>query len=209
MFCIICNASAVSGNYCKKHFLEKHALFSIENARASFCKDCNTYTYKKDRAKNIEELIDVICLDTMKTSYKIEKMPSFRVVGNKILVKLTCVGKINSIEKTEMRDFMIILRKMLCENCSRKTGGYHEAAIQVRGKNSKKIYEFIMKNLDDKEITNMRNSENGFDVRIIKKGQASALAKFLKEEGFDVTVSFKLVKEKKGQKLYRNFYAVR
>ncbi len=210
MFCIVCNAPAMTGNYCRKHFLEKHVLFSISNETVQYCRQCSAYTWKDRQFANEKDMIQKLSSGTRKTKYAISSCThTAKHHGGKIHVTLACRGTIDSIEKKESHDFLIFVHKQLCLNCSRKSGGYYEAALQVRGEHAARIHKFIMRNMHSSGVTSMAETENGFDVRVIKKTDAAALSKMLKSEGYDVRTSYKLVKEKKGEKLYRNFYVIR
>ena len=159
MFCIVCGAEAVNGNYCKKHFLEKHTLFSIENSSSDYCKNCDSYFWKNDQFDSAAKLIKFLSINTNKTEHKISSCSSsFKNIGGKLHVKVTCTGIINGVEKTETHDYLVIVSKKLCLNCSRKAGGYHEAVIQLRGAKSKDIYELVMKSIDEKNIAGVKEA---------------------------------------------------
>ena len=50
--------------------------------------------------------------------------------------------------------------------------------------------------------------KDGYDIKFIKKSKAASIAKHLKKY-FHVKESYKFVGEKKGKRLYRNYYSVK
>ena len=62
--------------------------------------------------------------------------------------------------------------------------------------------------LPSEAVVGVEKLKNGYDIKITDKRIASSVVKQLRDR-FDVKDSYKLAGEKKGKKLYRNYYAVR
>ena len=93
-----------------------------------------------------------------------------------------------------------------CEDCIKISGNYHEAVIQVRGAAAEKIMKSVK--CPDNMLVRVESVKGGYDIRITDKKKANEIAQLLRQK-FTVKMSYKLVGEKKGIKLYRNYYAVR
>jgi nonsense-mediated mRNA decay protein 3 len=203
MFCIKCGAHAIRDNFCEKHFLEKNELFRIKDVRIKLC-DCGFFYYKQWQTG---DFVKTIVSNEIKTYHKITKISmKSRRVGNKVYVTVTCTGKIKNIPKTEEKKILIICRRHQCDTCSKLSGGYYEAVIQIRGERSEEILEQLKKSPD---VSSIQKLKNGYDVRFIYKSTANSIAKIMKEKEYDVIFSYRHVTTKKGKMIYRNFYSVR
>jgi NMD protein affecting ribosome stability and mRNA decay len=201
MFCIKCGKLAVAGNFCREHFLEREQLFKKpENFRIKMCPICG-------KGLNIEEEFK----RRVKTDNTLTDC-TFREkrVGTLTHVTVTCEGYIRPL-KSKVRHsekFDILLKKLKCDNCIKLSGGYYEASIQVRGDQQDWIMKKIEKLLPGEMLTGVHKLKEGYDVRIVDKKVAFRIMAVLREK-FTVKESYKLVGQKQGKKLYRNFYAVR
>ncbi|MCX6815518.1 MAG: NMD3-related protein [Candidatus Aenigmarchaeota archaeon] len=201
MFCIKCGKTAVAGNFCEKCFLESESLFDIAGSTIDFCPACKNYR---------PELKNQI-MKSIKTKNKIIGCHVFeKQVGNKIFAKVACKGIIQPLKKqiSQEKTVVIVVKKRMCENCIKLSGGYYEACIQVRGDKKERILKKIQKFVRSDEITNIIHLKEGVDVRLTNKKSAASIVGELRR-GFDVKESYKLVGKKKGKELYRNFYAIR
>lgn len=208
MFCIKCGRHAEIENLCEKCFMEANDLFSIENFRLEVC-DCGSY-YDGDWQKPEEENRAIISLigRRIKTRNKIiGKEITIKRYGNRVLASIICRGMIkpSSKIKEERKNITVFLKKKKCDNCVKILGGYYEAVLQVRGSNSETILKKIKELAKNAGLVETRE---GCDIRFIKKGDAKKVAKELKKY-FGVKESFKFVATKKGEKLYRNYYAIK
>lgn len=215
MFCIKCGKKAVKGNFCKECFLERNSLVKLKNkvVRARVC-ECGRYTVKEEwkKPKDMIEEITEQNIEVQKNTEIIKKNIETKEFGNRIYVYLTVKGKIEDISKTEEHEFEIILKKNKCLLCSRKSGNYHEAVLQLRGVPLKEIKKVFGKR-DEEYITKIREVKNNktvnYDILLVDKKVAEKIARALRSFGYDIKTTFKLVSQKKGKKLYRKFYAVR
>ncbi len=88
------------------------------------------------------------------------------------------------------------------------SGGYYEAMIQVRGDNKEAILRKVHQIIPEKSITGIEQLKEGFNVKIMRKSNAAAAAAALRGK-YSVKESYKVGGSKKGQMVYRNYYAVR
>lgn len=210
MFCIKCGKEAFHGNFCEKCYVEKKELFRLREARIRYCDSCQNFYTQKERfgVHELERLINGLVIrtgsvDGMKTAL-LEARP------DRIRARIAAEGRVapSKIPVNDVKEAEIRPRKMKCPNCVRILGSYHEALIQVRGSDKERILRRLEKAVAPDEIAGLREKKEGFDVMVVKKGQAARAVRILREK-YAVKESYKLVGEKKGRKVYRNFYAVR
>ena len=133
-----------------------------------------------------------------------------RDVGNRIIAKVSCTGIIKPLKSVVkyQKTITITTKKTKCENCIKLLGGYYEAVFQVRGESKDRIMNKIKKLIPDESVVNVDSNKTGYDIKLVDKKIAARAVKYLREY-FQITDSYKLVGEKKGKRLYRNFYAIR
>lgn len=205
MFCVKCGREATMDNFCNDCFLERNELFTIKDFVLFYCSNCKKY-FDAGSSVTIEDAIERrIKTDNLIKTVGVET----RILGNKVYANVICSGLIKPCKKlkTEEKKSLIIVRKLMCETCRRLSGNYYEAVIQVRG-DYEKIMNKIKHLSKNAIIAGVKEVDTGYDIRFVSKSQASSIAKDLRDD-FDVKSTCKLVGEKKGKKLYRNFYAVR
>jgi len=174
-------------------------LFSAKDINFVYCDLCGI-----DQKALGDAILNSIKSQNSLSETKIHK----KTIGNKIHVKITCIGKINGIKKEESHTTMVILRKKMCDMHVKLSGGYYEAMIQVRGEHKEVILRRVMKIVPEKAVINVEEIPEGYNVKIMRKANAAAAARQL-GESYKIIKSFKVVGSKKGQMLCRNFYAVR
>ncbi len=105
----------------------------------------------------------------------------------------------------ELRDRRqeIPIRRIMCLVCSRKSGSYHEAKIQLRDG-----LEFLVSFIPEDEIVRVDELKEGIDVLVLSKAAAKSFISLVKNK-YSVKFSRKLVGERGGKRIYRDVYAVR
>ncbi len=199
MFCIKCGKDAEVDNFCRDCFAKISTLFDIKGFELQYCEQCGI-----DQNSIKSEIKSAI-----KTENEIEKMKiTLKIVGNKVHATVTCNGNIRNIPKGEEKKVLVVLRKKTCDVHVKLSGGYYEAVIQIRGNEKDNIMNRIMKLVPQKAVVGVETLPEGYNIKVMRKANAAKAVKAL-GKGFDVKKSFKLAASKKGQKLYRNYYAIR
>ncbi len=97
----------------------------------------------------------------------------------------------------------------MCQDCGRRSGGYHEAIIQLRG-NSTRINQLAQALLRELEaitfVTKVIEKKEGVDLQV---GSKRAAIDVMSKRHFETITSNKLVGEKNGKQLYRKTICVR
>ncbi len=201
--CIKCGRTAKVNNLCGECFLQQ-PLFDIRDFRIIVCGRCGSYYDNGWHKKDFNEAVREQVIKRIKTGNKIiRKNVTFRVVGNKIVASIECSGTINGRKKTEKKRVAVTMKRQKCDSCIKKSGGYYEAVLQARGGNAEDILKNVKSILADMIISTGR-VKNGYDIKVMDKKLAAKAVK-----GYDVKKTFKLVGEKKGKKLVRDYYAIR
>lgn len=186
-------------NFCAEHFIESRTLFGLKDFTYIYCQECGLD--EKDLLHKIE--------GSIKSEHKIlDAKISKKTVGNKVHVTVTARGKIKGLVKTESHNMLVILRKRMCDMHVKISGGYYEAMIQIRGTEKEAILKKVRQIVPEKALSNIEALKEGYNVKIMRKSNAAAAAKILRER-FSVKESYKVGGSKKGQMVYRNYYAVR
>jgi NMD protein affecting ribosome stability and mRNA decay len=200
MFCVKCGKEASIKYLCEKCFLNGKDLFKIEDFELVVCPLCN-------KGGNVDEELD----KRIEVEGKINDLKTVkRDKGGATQITITAKGTIppaKSVKKDE-KIIKIRIRNRQCANCSMISGNYHEAIIQVRGPDRDAIFKKAEKMLPKTHITNIESRKEGYDLKIVKKGEAAKVANTLRKK-YNVITSYKLASEKKGKKLYRNIYSIR
>lgn len=198
MFCIKCGKTAEIEYLCKACFAEGKSLFTVKNFTINVCPRCTA---------DAEDAVKKAALERVGTV----KISSIRVktLGSAATVSMEAEGRLaNGSSKRERKELRVRIKEKLCDRCSQISGNYHEAVIQARGPNKEQILEKARMALPVRAITGFTHREEGYDVRVVKKGDARKVAKSLSSK-YDVISSFKLAGQKKGKKLYRSVYVIR
>ncbi|MDE1825544.1 MAG: hypothetical protein KGH61_03650 [Candidatus Micrarchaeota archaeon] len=107
------------------------------------------------------------------------------------------------------REVELRYSKAMCPKCNRKSAGYYEAVVQLRGsfertnKMAHKIEKYI--NDCDEFISKIETVTNGYDLYLSSK---KAMSAFVSERGLKPVMSYELYGTKNGKRLYRNTYAL-
>jgi len=211
MFCIKCGKPATAGNFCDSCFLKAHDLFSLKSRADMKLCDCGRFFYKRwhepddDWIKNV--VLSCVSLEqgaTAKTDILWKK------TGNKYYVRVVATGKIKpcKTEKIEEHQMIIVIKKSSCDRCTRISGNYYEAVVQVRPKD-RQLLESVLEELNRKNISGVHETEHGYDIRLMNKKLAGNVIRSAKELGLAVKKSQKLIGSKDGRKLYRDFYSIK
>jgi len=212
MFCIKCGKPATVNNFCDEHFLERETLFEIDNIRIDVCERCGSYFDGEwKHTDNIENAVRDVIEKNIKTKNKIKKIDiGLKKFGNKYSASIKCTGMIKPCKtpKSEGEKILVILKRKKCDNCVKALGKYYEAVIQIRGEKKEEILNTISKSVRSDALSGFKELPAGYDLYFIRKSDANRIAVGLKRR-YDVKGSFKFATEKKGKKLYRNYFAVR
>src|SRR3989344_170476 len=199
MFCIKCGRPAKIGNFCDACFLDSEELFAIKDFSMEYCDVCGIN----------QNMIKEQIIGSLKTENNISNTKvSIKLVGNKAHATVTCSGSIKGLPKTETKNVMVIIRKKMCAMHVKLSGGYYEAIIQIRGRDKDNILKYATRLLPKKSISSIEKLKEGYNIKVLHKANAAAAVRGFRKR-YEVKDSYKLAASKKGEMLYRNYYAIR
>jgi len=115
-----------------------------------------------------------------------------------------------NVRKTIERPFPLEVKIGICPDCSRMSGGYFEAIIQLRGDNFNRLLQYaasLEKNLGQKTfISNVDETKDGVDLYV---GDSKIVVAYFNKRGIKCVISSKLFGRKEGKLLYRTTFLVR
>ena len=205
MFCVSCGKKATIESLCDECFTKQRKLLLFENSEMKVCPECGSYY--SGEWKPADSLDSAIVEFASSHIVKLGSIRSIRlspkIIGNTAHVSIEARGRIPPAKSIKVENVVmqIRIRKIKCDGCVKVSGNYYEAVIQVRGSDAENILRRI-------QGGRAEHVKNGYDVRFVKKADAARIAQELRKH-FSVVSSFKFVTEKKGKKLYRNYYAIR
>ncbi len=107
------------------------------------------------------------------------------------------------------RKIPLDIRRTICPQCSRMSGGYFEGIIQLRGDRAKaeRLAETLLRKLEKKTfVTRTEEKDEGLDLYI---GSSKAVVALMGELGLKVLITKKLVGREEGKRLYRTTFLIR
>lgn len=184
----------------------------------AFCQDCYPINLEVPRQVEFEQ-----CSRCERIKFRGEWMPiNKRKISEYILSK--CKGDIGSssydfdnqnaifILKSSAKITRLIpveLKRTICNQCSRISGGYYEGIIQLRG-DEKKIEKTATMLIDKLEkvtfLTKAEEKDEGLDIYV---GRSKPIVKLVSDLGIKTMITKKLVGRDQGKRLYRTTFLIR
>jgi len=233
MFCIECGReeSIFKNGLCINCYIKTHTFTrGPSSIDVPVCVHCGSYKYKntwttdlfKDVLRRIVKNVFYISKELKNFDLSLECRENKKEIKCRVYIS----GFLNNTEVTEEHDIIVHLKKTVCDVCSKKFGGYHEAIIQIRTagnrrlnpgelKNIKLLVENHVENLRTKGnrtlfITGLQEEHSGLDFYISDKRAGFLIAKKIQEEyGGYIKQSSKNIGMKDGRQIYRMTYLIR
>lgn len=190
------------GDFCEDCYLERIRLEFPERIDIPICKMCG-----RVRVSKWEELNKAVLENIVKKNV-IGKYDSFHVsqLGGSHYEVVFLIHSGSDYFEVKKK-FSLNLNKSFCDDCSRKTSGYYEAIIQVRGGNAQRWAEKITRELKRKTfVSKYKELSEGIDIYVGSRKEAAKALAALKRKP---TISDKLYGVKDGRRVYRRTYCVR
>jgi len=144
MFCVECGKDTpiFKDGVCVDCYLGSHQFTSgPEICDLETCPHCGSYKYKSNW---VQEILPDFLIKWIKNNFKISKElekidinPVCKETKQGIFCKVYISGKIKDVEISEDHDLLVRQKNNVCDVCSKRFGGYHEAIIQVRPEKNK------------------------------------------------------------------------
>lgn len=132
-------------------------------------------------------------------------------------LELDCRGSFQEVSLSTTLKSEINVKFQVCQNCSRKAGGYYEAILQIRTKRKKVLdhaVDYVYNSIDSAPSEIFMTEEGpvrgGFDFQLSSSEKGRSMARELMVKyGGQVTETNKLVGRKDGRDLLRHTFGVR
>jgi len=232
MFCVECgnDGPIFREGVCLNCYLKTYSFTKgLEIIDLPICSHCSSYKYKNNWTSDLfSEVIRRVIKNKFEISRELKKI-DINTECNEAKEGMECkvyiTGFIDDVEITEEHDLVIRLRRTVCDICSKKFGGYHEAILQIRTDKRKLIkkeleniqidVERLVETLQAKGnrslfITDIGEEHGGLDFYISDKGTGLVIAKKIQEQyGGTIKQSSKNMGMKDSRQVYRMTYLLR
>ena len=232
MFCVECGKEGeiYKDGVCIECYLKNHSFSrGPKLIDIVYCSHCNSYKYKNTWfLEPFEEVLKKWIFHSFQISKELTNVviePKCKESSDGVHCRIVINGMLDGNQISESHDVIVYLKKSVCDVCSKRFGGYHEAVIQVRGNNktlSKKDISEIQKFVENEVqfifekgnralfITDIGIERGGVDFFLSDKGSALTIAKKLqKKHGAELKISSKNIGMKDSRQIYRMTYLVR
>ncbi len=207
-FCFLCGKETndlVKG-YCEDCYNKEFKLVEVpEQLTFTICSRCG-------RIKHRNNWEDIDVGELLKDKIKVlGRNVSIRIKKNDVL-HLAVKGYFNNSKKMKKEEYDIVLkpRKKVCLDCTKRSGGYVEAIIQLRG-NTTEAMDFIDDRIiKENQTFKVETVKNGLDIYLANKNFAERVTNEVRRK-FNARIkkNYKLVTRKKGKDIYRSVMLVR
>ncbi len=232
MFCVECGEEKeiYKNGVCLECFLKENRFTKgPSEVDLACCTHCNSYKYKSLWTSDLlKDVLVKIIKNNFKINPELKKIDINPVCDDKepnMQCKVYISGFIAKKEITEEHDLLVHLKKTVCDVCSKRFGGYHEAILQVRADkrdltekeldNISIMVENHVQNMQAKGnrgvfITELVEEHGGIDFYLSDKTAAQTIVKNIqKEHGGIITTSSKNTGMKDGKQVYRVTHLIR
>jgi len=232
MFCVECGKETLifKEGVCKDCYLKTHSFSTGPKIiDLPVCTHCESYRYKSTWTS---ELFDEVIKRVIKNAFQISKELDNVGITTECVddrdgkkCKVIISGFVDDFEIAEEHNILVRMKKTVCDVCSKRFGGYHEAIIQIRAdkrkptrkelNNIRLMVEQLVENMQAKGnralfITDMGEEHGGLDFYLSEKGAALTITKHIQEQyGGQIKTSSKNIGMKDSRQIYRMTYLIR
>jgi nonsense-mediated mRNA decay protein 3 len=184
--CIVCGKES-KYKICGKCFSERNSLISLQKFELEICSRCGNVKTRKGWIKlDLKKAIEERVLEEVRVfpDFNIEKI---EIAGNTILFS----GEIYGENVSVSAPLSYKIHRIACPRCSRESGGYYEAIVQIRAKGrGLREEEIRIINKIAQEVVELTSGEKDFILKIEEK-----------ESGLDFYFGSKKIGEKFSRKV--------
>ena len=184
MVCPLCGKTSEVGMFCQDCYLKKHLKIDLPNIiEVSYCRKCDSYMLEGRWVRGLaeEEAVKRAVEAAIKTNMRgMEKSGLIKVEIEKRETEYMVTARADLEGANVEKRAIVRITKVTCPDCSRMSGGYYEAVIQLRGGVGKKhvddVVEKISKHRDKFAfVTEIRKVPGGFDLYLGSKKSAEKI----------------------------------
>lgn len=192
-----------AGSFCEECAAGKTSIETPAKLEFKECKKCGRVWLREWTQKTTKALEEYIV-----SKCRGEHTNAHAKITSENAEIVFIVKKDDSILETT-RNIPLKFEQIMCLDCSRESGGYFEAIIQIRGskENAERARKKIERQLARTTfISKTKENKSGYDVYV---GNSKATGAALASLELSPTKAYKLFGVKEGKKIYRTTYCVR
>lgn len=232
MFCVECGKEGeiFKDGLCVECYLKNHEFTEGPDfLDIPICVHCGSFKYKNSwTGETFENVVKRYVKNFFKISKELQKVDvhtECKEEKERINCQVFISGFLGDVEVEEKHQVYIRLKKTVCDVCSKRFAGYHEAIIQIRAKKRKlkvgeidsivTLVENMVENLQSRGnrnvfIADMGEKHGGINFYISDKGAALSIVKKIQTEyGGEITKSSSNIGMRDGKQIYRMTYSLR
>jgi nonsense-mediated mRNA decay protein 3 len=232
MFCVECGKEKpiYKDGVCINCYVKSHSFTSGPGTiDIPICTNCGSYKYKSTWHSDIfTEFFRKVIKNNFKISKELQKVDidtKCEESDHDKRCKVFISGLINDTKVIDEHDVIVRLKKTVCDVCSKKFGGYHEAVVQIRAEKRKLskgelkdivlLVETMIDNIQSKGnrtifIADVSEEHGGINFYISDKAAGLIIAKKIQEQyGGKIKQSSKNIGMKDSRQIYRMTYLIR
>jgi nonsense-mediated mRNA decay protein 3 len=232
MFCVECGSEEpiFRDGVCRKCYLKTHTFTKgPKEVDLPICAHCSSYKYKNTWTSDLfGDVIRRVIKNTFEINRELRNVDittECKEIKENMSCKVFISGYLDKVEINEEHDLLVHLNKIVCDVCSKRFGGYHEAIVQIRAENRElkkeeleqigNHVETLVEDLRAKGnralfITDIAEEHGGLDYYLSEKGAGLVIAKSIKDQyGGAIKQSSKNIGMKDSKQVYRITYLIR
>lgn len=198
--------------FCINCFSEREKLFEAPaKAEIKRCNTCEKYFVSGKWQEQTREQIGEFIAGKVKSPIDVSaSFVSMRPLKKGFLVDLDVEIDVDGVIVKKRAAVQLAILRGLCDNCHKKSGGYSEAIIQLRGATREKLRKIardIIAQLEaESYISDFEDTRNGIDFSV---GSRSLAIRVIGRMGRHYTQSNTLIGMREGKRMYRATICVR
>jgi len=199
MLCPICGKETEKG-LCRDCFLKRNPI-KLKDIKLVICSSCGQFLYKGSWRRNIDRFLDGIIEDNLvhHSDIRIRNLDfGWEEKKNRIGLDIKITAEYKGGKFKTSLNSAIKIEKKLCLGCSRRSGGYYEAILQFRIKETP-----TEKDVHPEYVSKVEKVRGGFDFYITSLRYARQTASHYRDRGYKTKESPKQAGVRNGKKFYR------
>jgi nonsense-mediated mRNA decay protein 3 len=232
MFCVECGKEGkiFRDGSCLSCYLKTHTFTEGPDILdLTICPHCGSNKFKNTwYSEHIGDFLRKVIKSNFKISKELENLDINTECSDTkdgLKCKVTISGLIDDRDILEEHDILFRFERTVCDVCSKRFGGYHEAIVQIRA-DSRKLKIDELKNIETSIkgliedlqakgnralfITDIAEEHGGLDFFLSEKSAGLVVAKKIQEQyGGEIKQSSKNIGMKDGKQIYRMTYLIR
>ena len=232
MFCVECGKEGqiYKEGVCTNCYIKTHSFSKGPSIiDLPTCSHCDSFKYKNTWTSDLfSDVIRRVVKNFFQISKELKKIGIATECKEKkegMECKVVISGFLGDVEITEEHELLVRLKKTVCDVCSKKYGGYHEAVLQIRADkrkpspdelhNIRLSVESLVEGIQAKGnrnlfITDIGEERGGLDFYLSDKGASLVIAKKIKDQyGGIIKQSSKNIGMKDSKQVHRMTYLLR